>query len=237
MAIITMPTTLRPAEFGMSQVRYDMIEASDATGAEAARLFGPPRWAMSMSSGDAMTLTESGKWAAMLLQLRGRVNVLAAFDPVRTAPEGTLRGSPRLAADVAAGATTCTLIGGSNGTLLAGDALQIGTGLGSSQVVKLVADATSSPATLTTIVWQNATPATIAWQNASLQTVTWGDTGTMAITFEPPARYAYPQDTTVTWDRPITYCRMQNERASWKFNSRGRRKEGGYAVDLLEAFT
>lgn len=111
MSIVTWPDGLSiPAEFSLGQQRYDMTESSDSTGADAARLLGPPRWTVSLRSIEAMTLSEAGLWEAMLLQLRGRVNHLALHDPVRAAPRGTLRGAPLLNAAASAGATSITLV-------------------------------------------------------------------------------------------------------------------------------
>jgi hypothetical protein len=110
MSVITWPSTLRvPAECTISQARYDMLESSDATGHQAARLFGPPRWRMGLRSIDAFTLAEAGQWEALLLKLRGGVNHLAVYDPVRTEPQGTLRGAPVLNATAAAGASSLVL--------------------------------------------------------------------------------------------------------------------------------
>ena len=110
MSIISWPTSLSTAaEFTLGQQRYDVTESSDSTGADAARLLGPPRWTVSLRSADAVPLAEAGAWEAMLLQLRGRVNHLALHDPVRAVPQGNLRGSPILNATAAAGATSLVL--------------------------------------------------------------------------------------------------------------------------------
>jgi hypothetical protein len=109
MSVISLPTGLRIATFSPGQARYDMLESSDATGHQATRLFGPPRWRVSMASHPNLSLAEAGQWEALKLQLRGGVNHLALHDPVRTMPLGTLRGSPVLNATAAAGATTLVL--------------------------------------------------------------------------------------------------------------------------------
>ena len=110
MSIISWPTSLSTAaDFTIGQQRYDVTESSDSTGADAARLLGPPRWTVSLRSADAVPLAEAGAWEAMLLQLRGRVNHLALHDPVRAVPQGNLRGSPILNATAAAGATSLVL--------------------------------------------------------------------------------------------------------------------------------
>lgn len=119
MSIVTWPTGLSvPASFTLGQQRYDMTESSDSTGADAARLLGPPRWTVSLRSVELMPLADAGLWEAMLLQLRGRVNHLAVYDPVRVAPRGTLRGAPTLNATVSAGATSAVLANVRNGVNL-----------------------------------------------------------------------------------------------------------------------
>lgn len=235
MSIVTLPQSLRPAECSIEQERYDTIEQSDSTGAEAARLLGPPKWKMSLSFGDYMTLSEAGQAEAILLQLRGRVNHLAAYDPVRRVPQGTLRGSLRLAADVAAGATSMTLIGGTAGTLEAGDWLQVGSGVGTSHLAKVVANADAT-GTGQPVNWTDGSGNPSSWTDGSGNASTWQDPGTITVTIEPPTRGAFVKDTAVTWDHPLGYYRMQGN-ARWKYQHARIHKQGGFAVDLLEAFS
>jgi hypothetical protein len=125
-AVITWPAALKPpAEFTLSQARYDMVENSDSTGAQSARLFGPPRWRVSLRSIDAYSLRDAGVYEAMLLQLRGGINHLALHDPVRAQPQGTLRGSPTLHATAAAGATSLQLANATATNLLIGGGFEI----------------------------------------------------------------------------------------------------------------
>ena len=232
MAIITMPTDLVVGQASAGQVRYDMVEQSDSTGSQATRLLGPPRWSLSIQSRAIQTFAQAGKWEALVYGARGRVNHIAAFDPGRVAPAGTLRGSPRLSAIAASGATAVTLVGGTLGTLLAGDLLQFGTGLGSSQTVKVIADAASVPATGGAFIWDNT--GVFVWSNGG--TFVWTLDGTIAITFESPLRQTYVQDTPVAWSRPIIYCKAQaaNQGGSYAPGVLG---QGGYALDLIEAFS
>lgn len=112
MSIITLPAGIvMPAGCTIGQQRYDLAEQSDSTGATAARLLGPPRWSMSLRSVEALTLAQAGLWESLLLQLRGRVNHLAMYDPVRQAPQGTMRGAATLNAGVSAGAVSAVLAG------------------------------------------------------------------------------------------------------------------------------
>lgn len=147
MAIITVPAgMLFGPQCGMGQRRYDSVDQSEADGSSDVRLRGHPRWTIALVPPQKLTTEEAAKWRATLLALNGRVNVLAAHDPVRLAPRGTLRGSPVLAATAAAGATSISVTSSTSGwTLLAGDLLQIGSGFGSSQLVEVKADVTLSP--------------------------------------------------------------------------------------------
>jgi hypothetical protein len=182
MAIITWPAALAvPAECSISQARYDMAENSDATGHRADRLFGPPRWRMALRSIDAFTLAQAGVYEAMLLKLRGSVNHLAMFDPARQAPQGTLRGTLTLTGSHAAGATSLVIAAGAGQagkTLLQGDWLQLSSGVGTSQLIKAVADATADGA------------------------------GAITATIEPPLRIGFAGGTTVTWDKPLGYYKQ-----------------------------
>lgn len=147
MAIVTLPTSLRlGAGSGMGQARFDSVSRSDPTGAEQARLFGPPRWLLRLVQPSNLAAAEAAAWRALLVQLRGRVNHLAAWDPGQLAPRGTLRGSLTLSGGLSVGATSLAL-SGSTGTLLRGDMLQIGSGLGTSQLVMVTVDGTQAAVT------------------------------------------------------------------------------------------
>lgn len=206
MAIIAMPTGLRIAEVSIGQARYDMVEMSDASGHAAARLFGPPRWRVSMRSAPALLLAQAAQWEAMLLQLRGGVNHLSVYDPVRQVPQGTMRGTLTVSGAHSAGAVAVTVTGGAgqaSTTLKAGDWLQIGTGLGTSQLVKVMADATAN------------------------------GSGVISLTVEPPLRTGFSGGTAVTWNRPLAYYK-QGDAPMWTYGPG--QTSGGYAVDLLESW-
>lgn len=143
MSVVTMSQTLMIGSFGMTQVSYDMVETSDPTGSEAVRLFGPPRWKVNMGSSPDMTLAQASEWEVLVLALRRGINHLAVWDPVRVAPQGTMRGFLTLGVAAVAGTVILTLVGAS-GTLKPGDWLQIGTGVGASQLVKCMANVTAS---------------------------------------------------------------------------------------------
>lgn len=236
MAVITLPTSFRPVGFSFGQKRYDTIERSDSTGSEAARLLAPPRWTCGVQSSDNMTLTEAGQWEAWCLKLRGGVNVAAIYDPVRQSPEGTMRGSPRLNTAISAGATSMTLIGGNAltatpQTIKAGDHLQISTGVGTSQLVKIVDDATGTGAGATAN-WTDGLGNAATWSGSAV----WHDPGTITVTFEPPTRIAFAVDAAVTWDKPLAYYRMQGY-PKWQYSQRAYRREGGFAADFVETFS
>ena len=146
MAIITLPSNLGIAEFSWGCTDYELEESSDSTGDSAARIIGPPRWTAHIVSKENMSLDQAAKWENLILSLRGD-NVLAMYDIVRTEPQGSMRGSPTLTSTLAVGDTSATFTSAS-GTLKQGDLLQIGTGLGTSQLIKVAADLTF-PATVT----------------------------------------------------------------------------------------
>lgn len=235
MAIVTMPTNLMVGSFGVGQARYDMAETSDASGDVAVRTFGPPRWRFTMGGGTGMSLAEGAKWQALLLQLRGRVNTLAAFDPVRTLPQGTMRISPMVDVDTAAGVASIVL-SNAIGTLSAGDWLQFGTGLGTSQTVKVVADASSSILTQGAPDWVNGTPAVVGWVNGSSQAVSWVNGGKITVTFEPPLRKAQAASTSVNLDHCVVYCKATNPQPGWIYRPGSAGNEESFALDLLEVF-
>ena len=143
MSVIVMDHNLFVGSFGIEQMTYDMVETSDVTGSEAVRIFGPPRWRVSMAGGDSMSLAQAGLWEIMVLQLKRGVNSLAVYDPVRTLPQGTMRGSPVLANTAFAGDESVQM-GSAAGTLLPGDWMQLGSGASTSQMVKVVALATGA---------------------------------------------------------------------------------------------
>lgn len=207
MSIITVPSGLLIAECSYGQARYDVMELSDATGHAAARLFGPPRWRVTVRSHPALPLAQASQWDAMLLQLRGGINHLAFSDPVRKYPRGTMRGTLTLNGAHSAGAVSVSVTGGggqASTTLLSGDWLQIGTGLGTSQLVKVVADATAN------------------------------GSGVIALTVEPPLRTAFSSGTAVAWSSPLAYFKQTSEPT---YSYAPARMAGGFAVDLLESWT
>jgi hypothetical protein len=136
MAIITMPLTVKlGAECGWSQITYESANQG-GNGAMQVMLGGEPRWRFDLVQPSVLTRAEAGALRGVLLQLRGAVNVLATWDPLRASPLGTLSGSPT--ASIAAGSNQLSLSG--SGTVFAGTLLQVGTGYGTSQVFEVVSD-------------------------------------------------------------------------------------------------
>lgn len=153
MAIVAMPaafgSTSFASEFSMGVQRNDMEERSDVTGVRAGRMLGPPQWTYHLRAPQRMTPAQAAVWKSMLLGLDGLTNYLSAWNLVETAPRGTMRGTMTCGA-LSAGATSATITASGQGTntLLAGDWLQIGTGL-TGQLVMVTADAAASVGVIT----------------------------------------------------------------------------------------
>lgn len=161
MSIVTLPNALKYNQFAWGVNNYEMEETADSTGDSAARIIGPPRWTAHFTSNDDMDLAEAARWEWLMLQLRGD-NCLALYDIVRLAPQGTMRGTPTLAANIAVGDTSATIT--ASGTLKQGDRLGFGTGLGTSQLIIVAADAAASSGTIT-FTFNN--PARIAFSSGT----------------------------------------------------------------------
>lgn len=153
MAIVNLPaafgTTAWAGEFFMGVQRNDLEERSDPTGIRSARVLGPPQWTYHLRSPKQMTAAQAAVWKALVLGLDGLNNHLAAWNLVETAPRGTMRGTMTAGA-LSAGATSATITAAGQGTntLLAGDWLQIGSGL-TGQLVMVTADAVASGGVIT----------------------------------------------------------------------------------------
>lgn len=189
MAVITMGTVVSQTigDFTIGQMTFEMTETSDVTGASATRVFSPPRWKISMRAMEYLTSDQSAEWETMTLQLRGTVNHLAVWDVSRPAPRGTMRGTLTLSALAAAGATTISVTGGAgqaSRTLLKGDWLQLGTGVGS-QLVKVMADATSNGSGVISLTIEP--PLRVQFASAT------------AVTWDKPVAYYKKTGGTVEW--------------------------------------
>lgn len=212
MAVITWPTDLQPGVgTAWGQRRYDLTFASEATGAQQDRLLAPPRWQLSIQQPELLTPRQAGQWQAVVLKMRGRVNHLLAPNFGRLQPLGTMRGTLTLQAAAVAGATAISVTGGAGQagtTLLAGDMLQLGTGVGTSQLVAVVADAVAN------------------------------GSGVISLQVEPPLRYAFSLGAAVAWNRPATYFKASGTASRWSFDSGpGLPYTTGMSLDLLEHWT
>lgn len=209
MAVITLPSNLAIAKRGVrwGQRRFDVIGGNDATGNIQDRLGAPPRWSLSLRAPDAVTAAEAQVWRAMLLQLRGRVNYLLAWNPAQVAPRGTMRGTMTLSSSASAGATSVVITAGAgeaSKTILSGSPLTIGSGLGTSQLVHTVGDATAN------------------------------GSGVITVTVEPPLRAGFSSSSTVTWDKAAAYFKTINEATAWDHYDGALHQD--FALDLLETW-
>lgn len=190
MSIITMDAAMRFSAFRPGFRRYDYQEVSDPTGAVADRPQGQPRWSLVIESPDRMTRTQANIWLQTLLKLNGRENHFAAWDYVRAAPTGTMRGTMTLLNAVAQGDVSCIVTAGAGQagrTLEPIDFLQFGAGLGSQRIA--VADSATA--------------------NGS---------GQITINFKFPARVDFAAGTAVTWDKPVTHYKMITEDPGWAYD-------------------
>jgi hypothetical protein len=184
MSVIVLPTALSLKDYAWGVIDYSLMESSSISGAEAERPLSPPRWTAHLISNDSLTPSEAARWEALILALRGD-NVLALYDITNQAPRGTMRGSPTLAASVAIGATSCQI--NTTGTLLQGDNIGLGSGFGTSQLLKVAADASPVLSVLT-----------VTFNNPSRRVYNSGS----AVTWDKPVAYmrrTNKQATLGTW--------------------------------------
>lgn len=207
-SVVTIPAgMIFGPDCGVAEVRYDSIDRADSTGSTQARLYGHPRWSLTLMPPQRLKRAEAAYWRAVTLKLKGRINVLAAYDPARAAPRGTMRGTITLKTTVVAGAEAMTLAAGAGQaatTLLAGDWLQIGTGYGTSQLIMVTDDATADGA------------------------------GDIAIQFAHPLRKGFTAGAAITWDKPLVYCKQGADRTAWRYKGQSLLEEGYGFPDLLE---
>lgn len=242
MAVISLPDGLAvgyDGGFQWGQQRYELAGISDAGGASQVRLFGPPRWTVTIRSPRAVSTAEAVLWEALLLKARGRVNHVAAHDVNRPVPRGTYRGAPMLLGILPAGSTSATIVGGTAGavgTWLQGDPLQFGAGVGTSQLVRVTDDAQTVPAASSAGAnWVNGSAQVSVWVPSSGGTAGWDTSGTITINFEPPTRIAFAAGTAVTWNKPVAYFKQTADSTSWAYYSA--RVQQGFSFDGIEDWT
>ncbi|KDB53947.1 hypothetical protein X805_05010 [Sphaerotilus natans subsp. natans DSM 6575] len=131
MAIVSFRTSglWADAGSGMQLVVPGIVTTSSITGTMQSRLTGLPYHELTLITPRRLSGITAGRWKALIDQLRGQVNHLEAYDPAHLVPNGTARGAGSSGA--AAASATAVYVSGLTGTLLRGDRLQIGTGLGS----------------------------------------------------------------------------------------------------------
>ena len=207
MSVVVWPAALAPGPgSGFGQARYDLSFASDATGAQQDRVLGPPRWQLSIVQPAVLPALQAGQWQALIMQLRGKVNHLAAWNFGRPRPLGTLSGTLTLNASAAVGAVGLVVAGATPGaTLLSGDMLQVGTGLGTSQAVMVTAPAAAN------------------------------GSGVITLATEPPLRTAFAGGAVVTVEKPLAYFKLTTSSTTWGYQpARSQPVTTGLSLDLLE---
>lgn len=122
---------------GFGQINYEVRSSSAQTGTTQTRATGLPRYTFKLALPQQMHQFAAGRWRALLLSLRGSVNHLEAYDPAHQFPSGTARGDGQIS-NMAKGASSVYV--NAIGTLLAGDWMQLGSTLGTSQLVMVTAD-------------------------------------------------------------------------------------------------
>jgi len=189
MAVIQLPSTLKLKSLVVGQRRHDLDFSNPESGNGSVRPLGPPQWTYSFTSDDQMDLLQASEWEALQMQMRGRINRLEAWDVGKPAPLGTMRGTMTLNGAHAAGAVTLNISAAGQGskTLLQGDWLRVASGLGTSQLVKVLGAATADVS------------------------------GNIAVTVEPPLRLAFTSGTAVSWDKPTAFYQLESADASWKY--------------------
>lgn len=179
MATITYPTTgthWLPKRFSAELRTNVMVSVSPLNGSVDTLELPGARWVFDLDF-DGAYFSEQAEREALWTQMGGQSNRMALYHFVRPAPRGTMRGSPTLSATAAAGATSLSISTTTGNTLLRGDMLKVG-----SQLVQVVADATSSGGVLTAAI----RPALRA-QVASGQPVTWDKPTSLFIPSGPVA--------------------------------------------------
>jgi hypothetical protein len=207
--IVTIPVGLKYGSFRMDPQRFDMDEVSDTTGEVDTLVYGHPRWKIAFSAPDDMPLSESALWEVLTMRLKGKLNRLAVYDPVRLLPQGTMRGSVTLNANALKGAEQIQINAGAgqaSTTLEAGDLLQVGDGYGTSQLVKVMAN------------------------------VVLNGSGIATVEINHYLRQAYSSGTIVSYDKPVAYFGAIQQPGGWSYRTNSP-LVAGFAVDMLEQWT
>jgi hypothetical protein len=104
-------------------VNTNAISESPFTGVQQVQSYSRQRWEVDVTL-PPLRHVDAAKWIAWLAALRGRLGTFLIGDPMATSPAGTA-----IAATVTGSAGDASVAVTMTGTLLAGDYIQIGTGL------------------------------------------------------------------------------------------------------------
>ncbi len=206
MSVISLSTAVRIKSMRWGQLRFDLNFANGDTGAQQTRVLAPPRWTASLQGPDILSEADASEWSTLLMQLRGRVNVLALHYLGKVAPVGTMRGTLTANTAAVAGATTMSVTGGAgqaSTTLKKGDWLGVNQSGTNRQLLHLTADATAD------------------------------GSGVISISFEPPLRAAVAAASSVVWDKPTALFRQTTPQSDWSHDGPTR---NGYSLDLVESW-
>lgn len=124
---VTYPLAL-PAHTGIASVGFRMVNTnavseSPFTGVQQVQGYARQRWEVDVTL-PPLKHADAVSWIAFLAALRGRYGTFTMGDPMATAPRGTATAAT-VSGDAGSASVTVTM----TGTLLAGDYIQIGTGL------------------------------------------------------------------------------------------------------------
>lgn len=214
-SIITPATTMKfGAGSGIGLVTSELLSTSAYTGSTQSRVLGPPRSTLKLVQPTPLTQREAGQWFSLLGQLRGRSNILYAWDPLRPKSLGTAAtwtSGIVLSGNHAKGATALNLAFTAHpgATLVWGDWLQVEPygGWGTSELVRVVD-----------------------------QVVTFDASGLATVNIDRPLRNFHTNAYGVGHYYPMGYFRAAS--SSWSYNGTGASGQlvEGLALDFIEDF-
>lgn len=183
MSTITWPSTdvFKPAKFEIGLRSNVLISTSPLSGVTQTVELPGARWVVSMTL-DPVEWADQAVREALFSQIAGQANRVALWHFVRSAPRGTMRGSPTLSATASAGATSLSITTTAGATLLKGDMVKIG-----SQLLQVVADATANGSGAMTATVAPAVRTTVA----SGQAVSWDAPTSTFILTQSEVRVGY----------------------------------------------
>lgn len=185
--VITLASDILLGNFAISLRNYDVEEVSPLTGHSDVNVFGHPRWAAVIQPMSGLEKRFAAAWEVLALQFRGKRNVVALWDVVKPEPLGTLRTNPTLVSAASRSATLACGAGNAGKTLLAGDWIQLGDGLGVSQLVKLTEASTAN------------------------------GSGQMTVAFEPYLRISLTGGLPCRVIRPVAYYGLEEQAPGWSY--------------------